>query len=67
MRRLSRRYSRLLRQLLVPASDKDNSSWASADFSGLNDPRALRRFIDVYDYLLDNGDSDDDDYELTWP
>jgi hypothetical protein len=48
-------------------SDQDDSSWASADFSGLNDLGALRRFIDVCDYLIDNGDSDDDDYELTWP
>jgi hypothetical protein len=48
-------------------SDKNDSSWASADFSGLNDPGALCRFIGVCNYLLDNGDSDDDSYELTWP
>jgi hypothetical protein len=49
------------------SSDEDDSSWAGVDFFGLNDPRALRRFIGVCDYLLDNGDSDDDGYELTWP
>jgi hypothetical protein len=49
------------------SSDEDDSSWAGADFSGLNDLGALRHFIGVCDYLLDNGDSDDDGYELTWP
>jgi hypothetical protein len=55
------------------SSDEDDCSWASANFSGLGDPGALRRFIDIYDYLLDDGDSDDRDsddgggYELTWP
>jgi hypothetical protein len=29
------------------SSDEDDSSWAGADFSGLNDPRALRHFIGV--------------------
>jgi hypothetical protein len=38
-----------------------------ADFSGLNDLGALRRFISVCDYLLDNSNSDDDGYVLTWP
>jgi hypothetical protein len=49
------------------SSDEDDSSWTGADFSGLDDPGALYRFIGVCDYLLDNGDSDDDGYELTWP
>jgi hypothetical protein len=49
------------------SSNEDDSSWADADFFGLNDTGALRRFIDVCDYLLNNGDSDDDGYELTWP
>jgi hypothetical protein len=49
------------------SSDEDDNSWAGADFFGLNDPGALRRFIGVCDYLLDNSDSDDDGYELTWP
>jgi hypothetical protein len=42
------------------SSAEDDSSWAGADFSGLNNPRALRRFIAVCDYLLDNDDSDND-------
>jgi hypothetical protein len=49
------------------SSDEDDSSWAGTDFSGLNDLRALRHFISVYDYLLDNGDSNDNGYKLTWP
>jgi hypothetical protein len=49
------------------SSDEDDSSWASADFSGLNDLGALCHFIGICDYLLDNGDFDDDGYELTWP
>jgi hypothetical protein len=49
------------------SSDEDDSSWASADFSELGDLGALHHFIGIYDYLLDNGDSDDDGYELTWP
>jgi hypothetical protein len=47
--------------------DEDNSSCASADFSKLGDLGALHHFIGIYDYLLDNGDFDDDGYELTWP
>jgi hypothetical protein len=49
------------------SSDEDDSSWTSADLSGLSNPGALHHFIGVCDCLLDNGDSDDDDYELTWP
>jgi hypothetical protein len=49
------------------SSDEDDNSWASADFSGLGDPGALRCFIGICDYLLDDGDSDDGGYELTWP
>jgi hypothetical protein len=49
------------------SSNEDDDSWVGADFSGLNDPRALRRFVGVCDYLLDSGDSDDGGYELTWP
>jgi hypothetical protein len=49
------------------SSDEDDSSWAGTDFSRLNDLGALRHFIGVCDNLLDNGDSDDDGYELTWP
>jgi hypothetical protein len=49
------------------SSDEDDGSWASANFSGLDDPRALCCFVGVYNYLLDGGDSDDGCYELTWP
>jgi hypothetical protein len=49
------------------SSDEDDGSWAGADFSGLNDPGALHHFVDIYDYLLDGGDSDNGGYELTWP
>jgi hypothetical protein len=49
------------------SSNEDDSCWLGADFSGLGDPGALRRFIGICDYLLDNSDSDDDDYELMWP
>jgi hypothetical protein len=49
------------------SSDEDDSNWASADFSGLDNPRALRHFVGIRDYLLDGGDSDDGGYELTWP
>jgi hypothetical protein len=45
------------------SSDEDDSGWANADFSGLDDSGALHCFISVCDYLLDN----DDGYELTWP
>jgi hypothetical protein len=48
-------------------SDEDDGSWAGANFSGLDDPGALRRFVNVCDYLLDGGDSDNGGYELTWP
>jgi hypothetical protein len=47
--------------------DKDDGRWAGTDFSGLYDPGTLRRFVGVYDYLLDGGDSDNDGYELMWP
>jgi hypothetical protein len=49
------------------SSDEDDDSWAGADFSRLNDPGALRRFIGVCNYLLDDGDSDNSGYDLTWP
>jgi hypothetical protein len=48
------------------SSDEDDGSWASADFSGLDDPGALRRFVGICDYLFDDSDSDDSGYELTW-
>jgi hypothetical protein len=40
------------------SSDEDDSSWADADFSGLDDLGALQCFVGIYDNLLDNGDSD---------
>jgi hypothetical protein len=46
--------------------DEDDSSWAGTDVSGLDDPGALCRFISTCDYLLDDCDSDDNGYELTW-
>jgi hypothetical protein len=47
--------------------DEDDGSWADIDFSGLDDPGTLRRFVGVCDYLLDGGNSDNSGYELTWP
>jgi hypothetical protein len=48
------------------SSDEDDGSWVGVDFSRLDDPGALRRFVGVCDYLLDSGDSNDGGYELTW-
>jgi hypothetical protein len=48
------------------SSNEDDGSWVGADFSGLDDPRALHHFIGICDYLLDGGDSDDGGYELMW-
>jgi hypothetical protein len=47
--------------------DEDDSSWANTDFSRLDDPGTLHRFVGVCDYLLDGGDFDNGGYELTWP
>jgi hypothetical protein len=47
--------------------DEDDDSWAATDFSGLDDPGALHRFVGICDYLLDDGNSDNGGYELTWP
>jgi hypothetical protein len=49
------------------SSDEDDDNWADTDLSGLDNPGALRRFVDICDYLLDGGDSDNGGYELTWP
>jgi hypothetical protein len=49
------------------SSDEDDGSWVGADFSELDDPGALRHFIDICNYLLDSSDSDNDRYELTLP
>jgi hypothetical protein len=45
--------------------DEDDDSWAGADFSGLGDLGALRHFVGICDYLLDDGDSNDGGYKLT--
>jgi hypothetical protein len=34
------------------SSDEDDNSWAGTNFSTLNDPGALYRFISIYNYLL---------------
>jgi hypothetical protein len=39
------------------SSNEDDGSWADTDFSRLDDLGALRRFVGVYDYLLDGGES----------
>jgi hypothetical protein len=48
-------------------SDEDDGSWTDVDFSRIDDPRDLRHFVGICDYLLDDGDSDDGGYELMWP
>ena len=35
--------------------------WAGADFSGLRDPEAMRRFMATSDYCFGYSDSDDED------
>jgi hypothetical protein len=40
-------------------SDEDDGSWTDVDFSRIDDPRDLRHFVGICDYLLDGGDSDD--------
>jgi hypothetical protein len=48
-------------------STEDSDSWAGADLSGLQDAKALRRFLDASNYCLGYSDSDGDGYELSWP
>ena len=48
-------------------SDEHDDGWASADFSGLNDTRALRLFLVASDYLLEDYDPGNEGYEITWP
>jgi hypothetical protein len=43
-------------------SDKDIDSWASTDFSRLDNPGSLRHFIGICDYPLDDDDLDNDGY-----
>jgi hypothetical protein len=48
--------------------DEDDDKWPGVDFSGLDDLRSLRGFLDACDYLLNDASSNDDNgYELTWP
>jgi hypothetical protein len=47
--------------------DEDDGNRAGTDFSGLDDPGALRHVISICDYLLDGDDYDDGGYEPTWP
>jgi hypothetical protein len=49
------------------SSNEDDGSWASADFSGFDNPRVLCCFVGICDYLLDGGDFNNGGYELTWP
>jgi hypothetical protein len=43
------------------------SSTSCDDFSGLDNPGTLHRFVRFCDYLLDGGVCNNDGYELTWP
>lgn len=44
-------------------SAEDSDSWAGADFSGLCDPEALRRFLATRDYRFGYSDSDEGSYD----
>ena len=47
-------------------SSKEDEAWAGADFTGLRDPKAMRRFMATSDYCFGYSDSDDEDaYDLT--
>jgi hypothetical protein len=39
---------------------EEDEAWARADFSGLHDPKAMRRFLAVSDYCFGYSDSDDE-------
>ena len=41
-------------------SSEEDEAWAGADFSGLHDPKAMRRFMAVSDYCFGYTDSDDE-------
>ena len=41
-------------------SSEEDEAWAGADFSGLRDPEAMRRFLAVSDYCFGYSDSDDE-------
>ena len=41
-------------------SSEQDEAWARADFSGLHDPEAMRRFLATSDYCFGYSDSDDE-------
>ena len=41
-------------------SSEEDEAWVGADFSGLRDPEAMRRFLSVSDYCFGYSDSDDE-------
>ena len=41
-------------------SSEEDEAWARADFSGLRDPEAMRRFLAASDYCFGYSDSDDE-------
>ena len=41
-------------------SSEEDEAWAGADFSGLRDPEAMRRFLAAIDYCFGYSDSDDE-------
>ena len=41
-------------------SSEEDESWARVDFSGLRDPKAMRRFLAASDYCFGYSDSDDE-------
>ena len=41
-------------------SSEEDEAWARADFSGLRDPEAMRRFMAASDYCFGYSDSDDE-------
>jgi len=40
---------------------EEDEAWAGADFSGLHDAEAMRRFMATSDYCFSYSDSDDED------
>ena len=41
-------------------SSEEDEAWPGMDFSGLHDPRAMRRFLTLSDYCFGYSDSDDE-------
>ena len=42
-------------------SSEEDKAWARANFSGLRDPKTMRRFMATSDYCFGYSDSDDED------